>query len=447
MDWCISPDNYINFGYYSLVTSALQRRVWSGPLHSPLFPNIYNILVGEPGIGKGLVVKEVSKLLRHHKLADPRERVANTNLSDKDKQEAEKHLKEEYKEIQENENAVSHKQKWFEKPLLIPVAADATTYEALVLEMSRSKRMIEYADTDEKTLQPKLGIYTHSSLCFCLEEISSLFRKKTEDLVRFLLQAYDCGDYNYETISRGKNRVRSCCLNIFGGTTPGFMQEALDDAIIAEGFSSRTFFIFATSNRKTALRFPELNAMQKDFRVDILQHIENLTKLYGSVSYTDESWEFLENWWKNAQKERPNTSSKLNSYYSRKNIHIQKIAMAIHFGESLEMKIELPTFQKALEVLAKEEKNMHLCLGMDKSNPLALAAKKVERYITHNGAKYTFKDLVAEFWDALPSRDPKEDMSVILEHLLFMGSISSEMGKSRIGEEVQFYFRKRESVI
>jgi len=450
MDWCISPDCFIDFGFYNLISASLQRRVWGGPKHSPLYPNIYVVLVAEPGVGKGLVVREVTKIIKHHKLKDPREKKNNLNnpLSESDTKASELLQKEEFKNEQDREDQFSKKQKWYEKPLLIPVAADATTYEALVLEMARSKRMINYPDINEETKQPKLGIYTHCSLTFELEEISSLFRKRMEDLIHFLIQAYDCGDYNYETIRRGKDRVRNCCLNILGGTTPGFMQTMFNDAIINEGFASRTFFLFAPCNRKTALRIPDLTEEQLQFRRDIIDHVEKLATLYGSVSYTDEAWNFLEDWWKQAQHERPNISTKLNPYYARKNIHVQKIAMILHFAESLTMTIGIETFKRALEILATEEKKMHYCLGLDNTNPLALVSNKIEKFICRNGDQYSFKDLISEFWNALPSRNPREDLTTILEHLQFTGSVTAKMGTNkRTNEETMYYYGKIQSTL
>jgi hypothetical protein len=449
MSWCVSPDNYIDFGFYNLITSALQRRVYGGPKHSPLYPNTYSILVGEPGVGKGLVIREVTKIIKHHKLKDPREKKKNIEepISESDKLASEILQKEEFKDAQEKEDIFAKKHKWYEKPLLIPVAADATTYEALVLEMARSKRLLNYPDVDAEG-KPKLGIYTHSSLSFCLEEMSSLFRKRMEDLIHFLIQAYDCGDYNYETIKRGKDRVRNCCLNILGGTTPGFMQNMFNDAIISEGFASRTFFIFATKNRKTCLRIPDLTAEQISYREDIIKHVEKLTTLYGNVQYTDEAWTFLEDWWNKSQHERPNISARLNPYYARKNIHVQKIAMALHFSEHTSMEIGVDTFQKALEILGCEEKKMHYCLGLDNTNPLAHCSRKIDSFVSRNGSAFSFQDLLAEFWSSLPSKEPKEDLNTIMEHLIFSGSIMSELRKNpRTGQELVYYFSKKQSEI
>lgn len=421
-DSLVAPDNYIDFGFYYLIAASLQRRVWVGPDHRRLYPNIYVIAVGEPGIGKGITIKQVSPIIRHHKLINPKE-FTNRQLpcvSDKltkDEKALAEHLHtEDYEVAEKEEKLLDSKQqdkRHFDKPLLLPVAADATTYEALTDEMAKSLRRINYVKEDGK-----LGIYMHSSLCFCLEEISSLFRKRTEDLVHFLLQAYDCGDYKYKTKTQGTTNIKNCCLNFFGGTTPGFMQQVFNDQLLTEGFASRCFFLFASSNRKTQLFSPDLTAEQEQYRQDIIEMVLSLTKLYGRVKYTDDCVIEMERWWKEAQFSRPNTNVKLNPYYARKDIHVQKMMMAIHFSESTEMLIDTPTFKKALALLNEEEKRMHNCLGLDKANPLAQCTRKILQFLQHNHNKdFSFGELITEFWEALPGPDHKDNLKVVLDHL------------------------------
>ena len=433
----VSPSSYIEFGFYYMVSAALQRRVWLGPIHSPIYPNVYVILVGEPSVGKGLIVKQVAHVLKYHKLMPPDQNKNVEVLHADDKAIMTELVKDDYEKAQKALAGMDGKHKDFEKPLLIPVASDATTYEALVRSLSRSLRHINYKKFDEKLNKETLGVYAHSSLCFCLEEISSLFRKRTEDTVHFLLQTYDCGDYEYDTKTQGKDRVRKCCLNFFGGTTPAFMQECFEDALLTEGFSSRTFFIFASSNRKTQFFVPPLTPEQEACRTSIIEHVEKLSRLYGPVILSPDTEQWLEDWWKKAQVERPNLSPKLNPYYGRKNLHVAKLGMAIHFAESTSMEIGRESFEKAIEILGREERNMHYALGFEKSNPLAVPSRKVVKYLEQCGRK-TFKDLLAEFWDILPNR--KSDMEEIIEHLLAMNKIKRVSDKHPLtGQDTTYY--------
>lgn len=435
----ISPDSYINFGWFYLVSAALQRRVFCGAKHKPIFPNPYTIFVGDPGIGKGLVITEVAKMLKYHKLSDPSERttvVTGNNIGqivNVDRATIEACAQADfYAANGDNERGpvAGKRYQATEKPLLLPVAADATSYEALVMAMSRSLRMKNYNEYDEKLGRNITKIYTHSSLCFCLEEISSLFRSKSHDVANFLLTAYDCGDYKKDTKTQGTDRIQKCCLSFLGGTTPTFMRRTFNDGLLNEGFASRGWFIFEAKNRKTAMFIPELNDNQKQHEQDLLAHIKKLADLYGQVTYTPEAAIFLDGWWQKAQTERPNISEKLLHYYARKQLHVQKLAMALHFSESLEMVIGIEECQRAIIMLSKVEKTMHHALVSKADNPYYNIGMKVIKYLEDSLEAKTMKELLARFWEDLPGPDPKESMYKTVEHYIITGKIVCLTGVS-----------------
>jgi len=371
----LSPASYIDWCFHYLILASLQRRVWRGQIGgNPLFANPYIILTGEPGVGKGIILKEVSKVLRFHKLEAKNEYTADTTPA--------------------QSNALGQGRK--EQALLFPVGADASTYEALVREISRAIRPF-WREVDGKK-----RAYLHSSLCFCLEEISSLFRKHSEDLVRFLLVTYDCGDYRYETISRGTDYIKNCCLALLGGTTPKFLRRVFSDELLNEGFASRCIFVFELCNRFDRLRPPEFNEDQVKEHKIILDHIKKLSTLYGEVKFTPEASEYLEHWNKTDKYKRPNTSPKLNYYYARKPVTMQKLAIGIHFADSVTMEVNLDECIEARKLLDNTEKRMHFALTNENKNPLAEVTDSIYDFIAKNGGQ-TKKDLLVLFWSELPN--------------------------------------------
>lgn len=406
-----SPQGYIDFGFYYLISAALQRRVWTGPSHMKLFPNVYVIFVGEPGIGKGRVLTVVNDLLRHFKLENPNK--PPTSAPDPSVVTVEPAMI----EAINHANFASATGKYqdnpvkniFDTPLLLPVAADASTFEALLKAMARATRRINYKEYDNVIDKQVIRIYTHSSLCFCLEEISSLFRdqRATTSVTNFFLKAYDCGDYEYDTKTQGRDLIRRCCLNFLGGTTPDFMQKTFNDGLINNGFCSRSWFIFEYTNRFNTLRIPDLDVEQIEAKQHLLNHIEKLTKLYGQAPMSSEAMDFLEHWWTKVHPfTRPNTSPKLDSYYARKNMHVQKLALALHFGEDAEAdedgrpknSIQKSTCELALSRLDEAERKMHYAINFDSRNPLSLIARKINNYINRFGAQST-QELFVEFFD------------------------------------------------
>ncbi len=456
---CPSPNDYINFGFYFMIASTLQRKVWIGDELNALYPNIYVVFVGAAGIGKGLVLKQITSCLRHWDYApikiaaeveEPKAKLQLTTVKepptnfvsardqgkvipteaqkkDADREAADRLMA----EVTEIMNQKDKKEAMVstEKKLLIPCGPDTTTFERLIQKMAESYRTVQYPKKFPDG-RPGIGIYGHSSLSVQLEEMGTLFRKKTEDIVTLFQKAYDCGDIEYETISRRKDYVKKCCLNFCAGATPDFMRQVFNDELFNQGISSRGWFLYAHSNRFSKMFFSDYTPEQLQAREYILQHIKKLNNVYGRVTFAPDAVEFLRQWWEvdHHSGKRHNYSEKLNHYYSRKNIHIQKMAMLIHFadiefdekGKCL-MVISLEEVKEAFRVLNAAEKNMHLALQLRSTNALAPIAKKVIRALEVNKVM-NFEELHVAFWE-----DAKEgEMREILNSLLTQDKIIRE---------------------
>jgi hypothetical protein len=396
-----SPQNFIDWSWYYIISASLQRRVWLGPSHQPCYGNGYTILVGSPGVGKGLVLKEVCNILKHWTLDMSK---GNEKLAKTPEQQAvvDASVSENIKHASETEFQGNQKgPKDLIKPLLIPVCADSITCEALIKAISEAYRYINHVEVEGD--KPKIKAYGHSSLCFVLPELSSLMKKNTQNTNNFLLSIYDCPiDHEYVSITRGKDRIRRGCLNIIAGTTPSFMQTTFSEDLIGEGFSSRTHYIYATKNRKNAMWLPKLTPEQEQHKKDILEHIRKLTTIYGPLRMSQETTNWMQEWWDNYCKvEMPkNKHPEMVPYDARMNIHVMKIAMAIHFSEDAEQdeygrpknEITINTFKKAIQVIAQERPNMHLALILEGKSPESKASQKILELL--QGREQTYIDVL-----------------------------------------------------
>jgi len=416
-----SPDNFIDWSYRFLVSSALQRRVWMPPEHDKVYPNQYICLVGDPGVGKGGPIRAVSSILNEHKLEDSLKDSTLTGdqltvakaLLEKDVSNAHDDM------VKGPDKAATD----VERPALIPVAADAVTYQALVQSMAHCYRYINYIGKDDEG-KAKQKIYGHSSQCFCLEEKASLFQKHTNDLINFLIQAWDCGEsYEYRTKNKGRDRILRICVNMISGTTPDFMQSTFDDALVNQGYSARTIFVYGAKNRKSVFFRPELTAEQKAYRAEISQHIKSLTRLYGQVRIDPTTIAWLQKWKESddkAQQQGLGAKGKLVPYRARKNLHLMKTACANHFGESAEMYISQAEFEEALEDLTQEEKTMAIALMVGGENKLNRVANKVHEFLNVAG-KRTFNELWAQFFE----KATKDELTDVLEFLQATGKVKA----------------------
>jgi energy-coupling factor transporter ATP-binding protein EcfA2 len=437
-----SPNNYIDWAWRFIIAASLQRRVAfsADPKdgNKPLFPNMYMVLFGEPGIGKSLVLDSVKDILKHHKRKD-----VLIDTSTKTEQEKMLISSIEKSNLDAANDATQQLKKGGERiePALFPYAPDATTYESLVNSMGNSFMRINYNYTDKEG-NPKLGIYGHCSMYFCLDELGSLFRKHVDLVIHYLLGLHACPlDYEYKTKTQGQDRVRRGCLNFIAGTTPDFMEEISQEKLIGKGFTARVFFICATKNRKNVAFMDDLNAEQHQCRTDILEHIKKLACLYGEVKIDIETKEFIRSWWddiENNKQNRPNKSPKLNGYYARKNIAVYKIAMAEHFSESTDMFIPLEVFKRAIEISDREELTMHQALTTDADNPLTKVTERTLNYIRVKG-KITLIDLIDELWGQLPQG--KKSMDDVISYLEMSNQITHEEVEDKTTGRIVIYYK------
>lgn len=339
-----SPQSFIDFGFYFTIAASLQRRVWFGlDGHRPIYPNLYLILVGPPAVGKGLVIGSVFNALNHHKHKDIR---IKTSLGD-------------------------------ESPPLFPIGADSTTFEALTQEISKSKRVIRYDPNDNAKF------YAHTSHVFVLEELSSLLKKKSEDVVDLLIRLYDSQSYDYKTKNHGSDHIRNVCESFIAATQVGFLKDAQAKGIFGQGFSSRCIFVYETQERFTKMHLDIPTDSMLKARDEILAHILDLSKVYGQLSYKDaHTKEWLEEWYAKVHKPREEKASeRMKEYFGRMKVHIPKLAAAIHFSEHTTLEIPHECFVKAIDMLDAIHPNMDACLNSSGRNELHPYKQKIKAFI------------------------------------------------------------------
>lgn len=375
-----SPDIFIEWSWLCLVAAALQRRVWYSNDTYPQYANMYTLFVGPPGVGKGLQLDQLCAFLKHHKKPN--------GMSD-------------------IERSVKLGQGQDADELLFPFAADSTTFESLMQEFVA-------ASTDFKipgTNPPKNII--HASLIFALDEFTSIFKKHAEDIVTTMCTAWNCKNITRKTKRNGNNLLRNPCLNMFAGTTPDNLIKLQRTEIVDTGFSARIMLVYAKKPRGRDIKIPKPDASQEEAKDSILGWLKVLSNVYGEVNYTLEAEDYLRAWWRDPKQVRINDSNKLENYYERKLNHVHKVAMAMHYSETgFERLISVETLKRAIDLLARTEKNMHVALEGGGRNPLGPVTKAVGTYISNN-PDVPMSELIVQFCDDATIDELNEVLEVL----------------------------------
>lgn len=414
-----SPKIFKDWGFYSMISATLQRRVYAGTERLPLFPNMFVLLTAPAGIGKGMILGEIERIFRHPRMKkvagieETRQAAIDevARLAGGQGQELRATAK------RDSANIAL-------KNMLIPLSPNATTFEGMCDILAQSTSPLRIVNPDGTT-RPGM----HSSLCVHLEELGSLFRRNTEDINTLLCQLYDCKDpYQYRPKSAELAEIRYPCVSILAGATPDMIRRTFSNAILNEGFASRTVFAYAPDWSFPKYDTPTWTEDQLKEHAKIADHVLALAKIQGPVSFTPEAHEFSRSTFEREdfQAARINKNPKLDAYYRRRNITHKKLSMAVHYADHLTNIIGVESCITAHKLLERTEETMHLALASDAKNPLAPAVEIVAKHIRREG-EATKKQLLTQYFDDLPG-DPYESIETVLKVLIDSGKIK-ENGK------------------
>lgn len=343
-----SPESFIDWSYYFLVSSALQRRIWMYEDPRQLYANLYILFIGPPATGKTMSIVPVSEIIKN-----PRLSIAN-----------------EFQQLTP----------------IIPYSPDSITLEALTKDLASPHCVRVFKYKNDKGEDKK---YASSPISILAEELSVLLRKDTSDFINVLTQGYDSRSIHRKTKNSGEDNIQNVCINLLAGTTPKFMLDSFNDKLISEGFASRFILIYESSPRFLRT-FPGFIAEQKVAYRDIFFHVEQLTKQYGEVRLSEEAEIYFKEVYESGKltRDRINNDSRLDYYYGRKKVHWLKLAMVIHFSEPENLGkyiIEKVSLETALVAINKIEPNMHRALASSSRNVLDDIVSQMIRTINQHG--------------------------------------------------------------
>jgi hypothetical protein len=358
-----------------MISAALQRRVWFGDGNeSSIYPGaFYTLLIGGPGVGKSIIATQCGVP------------ILKTFVSGYDR------IRDQYGQ----EKIV---------PIYkIPFAADCSTFEAMIQYISKAQRNFLHKSTTEEKPRP----YPHASLCVLLaEEMASLFRKNTEDISTLFRQCYDARNFHYATKHHGDFEIRNVCMSFLGCITFEEFAKMTRSGLIGTGLISRLLLVVAEHSRPDSAALFEATPVKKIILEEVRNWIGKIVELKGELTYSETARAFLLDWHKkkfNIQKEyretRFNKEPVLDEYYARKNLHLQKLAVAIHFCRDLTMVIEEDDLRTALRELEKLELNMHKALISGGKNELAEVTQGVLKFLGRKPEGATRNEILIELWN------------------------------------------------
>lgn len=267
----------------------------------------------------------------------------------------------------------------------------------------------------------------HQSLTAFSSELGSLLGSGSVEMVDWLTDVYDCEpDWDKQTISRGLEKIPFPWFNLIAGSTPQWLGDNLPKTAVEGGFVSRTLFVYGEADDRIA--FPEMTAAQKQIKKDLMHDLAHIASLKGQMTFEPEAKEFYRDWYESPSAHRSMaTDYRISGYFSRKHIHVLKVAMALSLAESDKLELTQRDIATAITMLESIESGMHKAFVSVGRNTFSTDLDRVRKQIEISGG-ITYRELIAANIHAVP----KDKLDELIASIVDAGWARIEPGKERL---------------
>lgn len=360
------PRHFHNWTSLSAISAALRKKVWFKFGRLRIHPNLYVVLVSEPGIAR-------------------------------------------------KTQAISYAEELIAEVSSIITSADAITPQAMLEDL-------ELAKAEEGLASG--AVLIHNSLSIISGEFESFLGQKKDNtkMLVLLTDLYDCKirPYRYRTKGAGTNVIASPFLSLLAGTTPESLASALPSTAIGGGLTSRILFVCAEKKEKK-VAIPEISDEVKELKKHLIYDLTTISRITGAYTYTKESKAWWENWY-NAYEELDNNrlckDPVFRGWYSRKPTLIIKVSMLVAASKSDILQVGINEFKEALNIIEDNEKEMQrafVAVGRSEITPdVALVLQIIQRHKV-----ITEKQLMALVWRDIDSNK----FDIVITTCIKIGSV------------------------
>lgn len=268
-----APMQYSIWSAVAVIASTLRNRVHIHHGIYDIYPNQYIVLVGPPGIGKGSSI---------HPAYD------------------------------------------FPKRLnLINVISDRITAPKII------ERFASGFPGQPQIQGGVLSMSNDASATLISTELPTLLTS-SDWMLQFLCDAWDRGEYDYDTKNAGSATVRGMCTSLVGACVPAYIRKLNQDATAAinGGFTARTIFVYAEDKSKKLPWPKDFNTASNKTLIQDLDHdLTQIAQLKGEYIITQQAKWLFEQWYDQNNAAEDDSDVTLH-FKSRMHVHILKFAMA-----------------------------------------------------------------------------------------------------------------------
>lgn len=261
----------------------------------------------------------------------------------------------------------------------VTVAPESSSGKQTTISVMKRAGLDFVDPTDGKTKR-------HCSVTAFSEELSVFLGQGDIAYLSSLTDWYDSkDDWEYETISRGKDSIKGVCLNLVGGTAPDWIQSMIPHEAVGGGFTSRVIFIVEESKRKLV---PEhvMTVRELELQDMLVRDLERINKMAGEFHMARETKELYVDWYitqnKLSELGTPAVDDpRFAGYNERRATHLRKLLLICSAARGDDAIIKPEDFHKALELLKGAEVHMHKTFGGFGKSRTSDATETIKNYL------------------------------------------------------------------
>ncbi len=368
---------------YSVIASSLRRKICLQLGRLTYYPNIYCVLVSEPGVAR-------------------------------------------------KTQAIKFGCEFLETIPDIKTSSDSATKEAMTDDIDSSA--LDELMEDGSQLR-------HSSLNIISKEFESFLGQKKENtrMLTALTDLFDCpNEWSSRTKHSGSSKIIKPWVNLLAATTPDSLASSLPASAVGGGLTSRILFIWA-DRKKKASAIPALTEAELQLKKNLELDLYQISRLRGEYVM---SAKCRNNWidWYNSYNEdeegsvnRACTDKSFSGWYSRKPTYILKVAMLCAAAEDNKLVIEWKHIEKSISEILEVEKTMGNAFKAIGKSEISAEVDTVYQLVK-NYRRISEKQLMSIVWRDMDSNK----FDNVIDTLLKTGKVKREF-KSPDGKPGTWY--------
>jgi Protein of unknown function (DUF3987) len=332
-DFTEAPTTYCIWAAISVVGAVMKKNVWRKRGVYTIYPNQYVVLTGPPGIGKGEAIHPVYNIAKDLKLLN--------------------------------------------------IISDRITAPKIIDRMAQGFTSVPQVTA----VNGAIHLQKDSSAVLFSTELQSLLTS-SDWMLQFLCDAWDKGEYEYDTKNSGTSLITGMCTSLIGACVPEYIRKLNKDSVAAinGGFTARSIFVYAENPSKRLPNPPSIKDSTKGKKLleDLADDLGEIAQLKGEMRLSPAA-QIEWNKFYLGVRILDNDSDVVMHFKRRMPVHVLKLSMIFSASYSSNMEISREDMLNAIKCLGDVLANLDKAFRGVGESELAESSSKIQGFIERKG--------------------------------------------------------------